>query len=554
LFYAIVLDFDLSVLENVQQFRDTLETLKAVAEEQASLPFDPSGTGCFAIPGIPSVEQSGSEHSASRAETIRSQETDVTSLQSDFSSLTLEPKHGSNQGDSNPQNSQQDTTGQYFNSNKTSRLGGGLDSSSKTAILSEMFPSIDLYTITHTLKKCNEDMEPSMDLLLNLSFFEKQETSDNDEKVVIPRGIDGFADGSLSPSIKRKGKRKEKRPTSLRTASNSDNSFLISPPEASTINKWSVGREDIQFIHARTSPVLNKKQISSAYHSNGASLPATINYLGDLHSPKNETLANENLATASQLAELLQEFPTLPPSTLVGLLAITKNSISAARELTVAMVSQPVYSPISSRIEIKVRSPTVEEDTQEPVEKYPISPRSPLSPLCPQSTRILSDYVQVESASSAHFSAGAEAFSKATAAYRRGKSDHLMGGAAAYYSAVGRDHLEKAKKEASMAAHALVASQSTPYVLDLHGVGVHDAVRIAEEGVNHWWESLGDLKYTSGGGARRHPYRIITGLGRHSRDGTSRLGPAVGKMLAKEGWKFEVVEGYLLVTGAVRRH
>lgn len=56
-----------------------------------------------------------------------------------------------------------------------------------------------------------------------------------------------------------------------------------------------------------------------------------------------------------------------------------------------------------------------------------------------------------------------------------------------------------------------------------------------------------------GGDLARSGFRIITGVGRHSHDGTSRLGPAVGKMLAREGWRVEVGEGVLTVTGVVRR-
>ncbi|KAI2825286.1 hypothetical protein CBS133816_8680 [Aspergillus niger] len=131
-----------------------------------------------------------------------------------------------------------------------------------------------------------------------------------------------------------------------------------------------------------------------------------------------------------------------------------------------------------------------------------------------------------------------------------------MGGAAAYYSAVGRDHLERAKRNAAAAADALVDTQSTWNSLDLHGVSVQDAVRIASERVSEWWDSLGDAKYSRGSGARdpiQGGYRIVTGLGRHSHDGTSRLGPAVAKMLAREGWRVEIGAGVLTVVGVVRR-
>ena len=47
-------------------------------------------------------------------------------------------------------------------------------------------------------------------------------------------------------------------------------------------------------------------------------------------------------------------------------------------------------------------------------------------------------------------------------------------------------------------------------------------------------------------------FRIVTGVGRHSAGGRGRLGPAVGGMLVREGWRVEVGEGVLVVRGRVR--
>jgi hypothetical protein len=165
------------------------------------------------------------------------------------------------------------------------------------------------------------------------------------------------------------------------------------------------------------------------------------------------------------------------------------------------------------------------------------------------------EYGQVTASAGYHYAAGAEALTKASAAYKRGKSDRLMGGAAAYYSSVGRDHIERAKRDSAAASDALVGLQSSWNSLDLHGVSVQDAVRITSSRVGQWWDSLGDSKFMRSRDreAAQGGYRIITGMGRHSHDGTSRLGPAIGKMLAREGWKVEVGQGVLTVVGVVRR-
>jgi hypothetical protein len=38
-------------------------------------------------------------------------------------------------------------------------------------------------------------------------------------------------------------------------------------------------------------------------------------------------------------------------------------------------------------------------------------------------------------------------------------------------------------------------------------------------------------------------------VGKHSKDGALRIGPAVSKMLMREGWKTEVLAGEIIVRG-----
>jgi hypothetical protein len=99
-----------------------------------------------------------------------------------------------------------------------------------------------------------------------------------------------------------------------------------------------------------------------------------------------------------------------------------------------------------------------------------------------------------------------------------------------------------------------VARQSSPYDLDLHGVTVANAVRIARERVQAWWDGLGDQKYVRGGGRNSHGgFNIVCGVGHHSLDRKSHIGPAVWNMLLKEGWRVELNRGSMLVTGVNRR-
>ncbi|KJK64583.1 protein of unknown function DUF1771 [Aspergillus parasiticus SU-1] len=536
LFTAIACDYDLSDSAQLQQLRETLDTLKLSAWEQEDLPFDPSGTSGLGANGVDS-EGIPSEHSVSQNGTVRSRETDITSLASEFSSFSVGDK------DSHHGKKISQRLAYTVNADGSLCLSGATEED-KIGYLSEMFPSVDKFTIQHALRKSSGDVDRSMDVLLNLTFFSEQPSIEDGDKVAIPKGIDGFQDGSngetgRKKNRKRKGKTKSGRNYERSSPLDSEAGCFLQD-EPCTVNKWDAAQKDIEFIHSRTSPVLKKEMVTSTYHANGASLTATIRSLAETHAPKDEGAISQDTVTEAQVAELIQELPSIPPTTFAGLLKITRSSVSAASELAAAMVTGPVTPSVSELIKFTTSPPPVDVDVETPKRR--------------NEPRVIRDYDRVRSSAGAHFAASSEALAKASAAYRRGKSDRLMSGAAAYYSAVGRDHLERAKRDAAEAADALVDSQSTHNMLDLHGVSVQDAVRIASERVSDWWESFGDAKYVRGGEIARSGYRIVTGLGRHSHDGTSRLGPAVGKMLAREGWRVEVGEGVLTVVGVVRRH
>ncbi|RAK97726.1 Smr domain protein [Aspergillus ibericus CBS 121593] len=532
---AIAFDYDLRVPTQLQQLRDTLDALRLSAWEQEDLPFDPSGTSGLSPENGPEADGIFSERSGSQGDPSRA--ADLSSLTSGFSSFGLSERSSNSRSKSGSTTS--DHISYIIGADGSICLSGASDDD-KIGYLTEMFPSADLFTIKHTLKKSNGDVDRSMDVLLNLAFFDEQAPDEDGRTVAVPKGVDGFEDGPGEAGRKQGRKRKAKNRTGRKQEFSSP---LGSEPEldgTSTLNKWDAAGKDVEFIHARTSPILKKETVRSTYHANGASLPATIRALASAHAPKDERVINEDPVLLAQVAELTQEFSSVPALTFAGLLNITRSSVSAASELAAAMLTGPVPPSMSEMIKITAPPPPVD------VEEEVLSTRSANIPV----TR---DLYRARSAAGLHFAAGAEALTKASIAYRRGKSDRLMGGAAAYYSAVGRDHMERAKRNAAAAADALVDSQSTWNMLDLHGVSVQDAVRIASARVSEWWESLGDAKYMRGGGdPAQGGYRIVTGLGRHSHDGTSRLGPAVGKMLAREGWRVEIGAGVLTVVGVVR--
>ena len=148
--------------------------------------------------------------------------------------------------------------------------------------------------------------------------------------------------------------------------------------------------------------------------------------------------------------------------------------------------------------------------------------------------------------------ARSNAFAQAQAAHRKSKSIPLMGGAASYYSSVARDAHATLRQHDSARANELVARQSRPGEVDLHGVNVSDATRIAKMEVEQWWEREG-REWSREGKVMVGGLRIITGIGRHSDGGRGKLGPAVRAMLKGEDWKIEEGEGVFEVVGRVRR-
>jgi hypothetical protein len=116
-------------------------------------------------------------------------------------------------------------------------------------------------------------------------------------------------------------------------------------------------------------------------------------------------------------------------------------------------------------------------------------------------------------------------------------------------------YIQRAREEARLSlaktanmAELLVNQQSTPTKIDLHGVTVLDGVRIAKHRVWQWWENLGEGRERT---AKLQGFTVVTGVGRHSANGVSRLRQAVGAALKNDGWRVETLTGQFYVTGRV---
>ncbi|KAK3401919.1 hypothetical protein B0T20DRAFT_126533 [Sordaria brevicollis] len=119
---------------------------------------------------------------------------------------------------------------------------------------------------------------------------------------------------------------------------------------------------------------------------------------------------------------------------------------------------------------------------------------------------------------------------------------------AVVYTERAREEARAAAERISWASEQLVDQKSTYCSIDLHGVTVIDGVRIAKDRVWRWWNNLGEHRQAK---AKLEGFTVVTGVGRHSSGGISRLRQAVGAALKNDGWKVETLTGQFYVTGRV---
>lgn len=406
----------------------------------------------------------------------------------------------------------------------------------KELLLVETFPNLRLELIQYTLKKSGNNLDKATDELLNHVYFEDTRSSPT-EAGAVAKGIDAFFEDHHVPQRSKKGKNKKIQRASMysnSSANASDSEVSVTPA-----NRWLSTSRDVEFITSRTKS--SNKIVASLYHTNGTSLSATILAIARKDIEAHGKDGQFDAGMVQDAIDLVQVFPSIDLDYALALLRLTDPSIAKARELAKALIEQPA-SETGGKGGIKL------DLRYTPVNLSDAAPESTRLPTLAPSARAQ------DSVSLAH--ARGEAFQQASAAYRRGKSTPLMRQAAAYYAQEGRDLHANLKAMSQSEADAFVSSQSGPGYLDLHGVTVPNATRIAKQRTQAWWDGLGERRIREWGNARGgvgEGYRIVTGLGRHSEGGRGKIGPAVSKMLIGEGWKVEVGTGELLVTGHARR-
>jgi hypothetical protein len=509
---AILSDYNLSDSSELVAAQQLLSALSSevVADEIAC--FDPSGaSGPGLVIDDQEIGRGENESVMAKSHQGWRSQADDTSLSQEMSVLDLEGFEFSDNGVS--------TSKEESPEKPLSSELDGLDEEGKEEALVAIFPALKPFDVKWMLKKFKGDANRAIDELMTQSFLEESGSRH--------RGIEAFSESEL-PLRQRKGKGKKRH--GLWTDDDTRTAASVSLLQS----KWETGRQDVEFIANKTGMPI--QQVGSIYHTNGASVRTTIAAIIDAHASMK--IESDDPVIQINTSELRQDFPSISTSDLKILVQITHPSVNNARELAKALISTPVANQSIIHVEFRHAPIDLRAD---PVNSKPKIPNGLRSAGSVATAELASSYIQARDM----------AFIQAHAAYRKGKSDSLMGGAAAYYSQVGRDNDAKAKIAKSAAADALVSTQSSRTELDLHGVSVKDAVRISRERVTAWWHELGEGKV--GGQGVGAGYRIVTGMGNHSEGRRGKLGPAVGKMLIREGWSVQVGSGVLVVTGIAKK-
>ncbi|KAK7181967.1 hypothetical protein DPSP01_006201 [Paraphaeosphaeria sporulosa] len=504
-----------------QVLRGLLEDLKQTAAAEQLTEFDPSGSSGGAVRTSPSKQFDDAESSTETWTSLsQTNGTDSTSLSNGLATLELGV------------NSDHLAFGGYF------RETEGYDTPTKEALLAETFPTLRLEFVTYTLKKCGDDFEKATDELLNHVYFHDVSGSPGDEVPVV-KGIDAFSEEHHLPQRGKKGKTKKRQIHvdyhNVASASNSESELS---PTAPIANRWKDSGRDIEFLSSRTK--VSAKTIASLYHANGLSLAGTI--VAMMKTSIADHGKKEPEARIIQPAlDLNEEFPNIELDYAIALIRLTAPSTSYAHELAKKITGCPSASYVT-------------KGSIQVIPQYaPVS----LSEPTPESTKLPDLAPSATPHTAASLAAvRSSAFNNASASFRKGRSNPLYKAAAGYYAQVGRDANAHLRAQSEADADVFVSQQSTSTVLDLHGVTVDSATRIAKRRTKAWWDGLGEARipgYGQGRGGARDGFRIVTGLGRHSEGGRGKIGPAVVRALVQEGWRVEVGSGEVIVTGKAKR-
>ena len=442
---------------SLDKLREQLDIVKEITLATDDAAFDPSGTSGLR-------DDPGSHESSERAQSWQGDFSSDSTEGTDFTTIS-QAMESVNFGGITAEDRQD---GMNLDKGQYDTWLESLSLTDKRQKLKEIFCEAKEFDIGYTLTKNGDSYHKALDELLTHARLE--------EEGLKGKGIEAFAGPAISNRERRvikdreKRQRKERRQPIRRTSSTP--AFESTYDDPSSSNQWLRVDECVKFVRDRTH--VPPDFIRSTYHSNGATLPSTIAAL--CASKDREIYTNPCLPDAlpatieTQAKDLSIEFShRLQCAQAQALIKLTYPSTTSARELALALTSSPNI-PSTSKI----------------VPHYILRPPSP--PSASPSTPSPSTYAPLSNSRAATLATiRSNAHAQSRSASRKAKSDHLMAGAASYYSSIGREAAAILRQDEAARADAQVSSQSKAGEVDLHGLIVKDAVRVSRDRVEAWW-------------------------------------------------------------------
>ncbi|KAI0026174.1 hypothetical protein F4780DRAFT_774369 [Xylariomycetidae sp. FL0641] len=526
---SISSDYNLDDPEEFAAARHVLLTISKDVEAEEATGFNPSGIGLNQAVDIDATNQGTS------AEPFHASGNDVKSS----SGLTTPTENSHSKSLASGTSSKSST---YDESGSLHvNVFDGLSDEEKERQLASMFVSLKPIDIKLALQKCKSDASLAIDELLNLQLLEQTGQR--------PKGIDGFyvSDDDHTPKTK-KGRKKKKKTKVQKSASPKTSESTDGLDEAPRDEEED--NRHIAFMCERLS--IPTSEAASIFQRNKYSLGASVvEFLDNYISLGLQTSSPYQAATVRELAA---KCSWVPQAYFDALLDVTSSDQDAADVVSVLAnhFEKPAYLKYDvsySLVAADLEGLSLDDDDDANTPGSSSATRTTMRPAVVELRR-----AAPPGPSAATLAASRNhSYTSAATAARRGRSDPLYRQAAGYYAARGReqaaDFAVAHRREQQAAAEVLRVDSAD--AVDLHGLTVADGVAVARDRVRRWWDGLGPADERARR-ARGRGFGVVTGWGRHTADGRSRLRVHVFKALVADGWKLEVLTGSYLVTGRRR--
>ncbi|KAG5973824.1 hypothetical protein E4U55_000260 [Claviceps digitariae] len=407
----------------------------------------------------------------------------------------------------------------------------------KILVLQGMFAELKPYDVSYALKKADGDFQMALDDLLNIQYL--QSTGQQ------LKGVDGFfVNDSTTKSGKKKRKKKKKKCTKAISSDSdlsSDGGLSPRGSEEAAEN----GQDKVQYIADRFG--IRPDQVAPIYQKCQRSQGDTVVEL--LKQYISHGIQTEDQGGQETSQALVKKYRHVPPEFMPTIVHLS-GSIPQFAEDIAALLNKHFSKPTrGKKIDLTYRlTPLPQAEIEGGGLLSPSATKSPRpGPAIQPASLNITSVAEAMSRADTFHSARRDAAASAAQLHRRGTSNPLYRQAAGYYTERAREQARYAQSATSTAADLLVDQQSTRDSIDLHGVLVHDGVRIARQKVQDWWQGLGEMrakKVREQGG-----FTVITGLGLHSAGGVSQLRKSVVAALLQDGWELKPHTGKFVVTG-----